>query len=53
MAASKSRRAVLTGAGLITPVGQDVGSFWGALREGKSGVRTIRTFDTSGESFRR
>jgi 3-oxoacyl-[acyl-carrier-protein] synthase II len=48
MAASKSRRAVLTGVGLITPVGQDAASFWAALREGRSGVRTIRTFDTSG-----
>jgi 3-oxoacyl-[acyl-carrier-protein] synthase II len=46
--AASSRRAVLTGAGLITPVGQDVGSFWAALREGRSGVRPIRTFDTSG-----
>ena len=48
MAASSSRRAVLTGAGLVTPIGQDVGPFRAALREGRSGVRTIRTFDTSG-----
>src|SRR6516165_10177147 len=48
MAASSSRRAVLTGVGLITPLGQEVASFWAALRAGRSGVPTIRTFDTSG-----
>jgi 3-oxoacyl-[acyl-carrier-protein] synthase II len=44
---SSSRRVVVTGLGLITPVGCDVGSFWRALLEGRSGVRAIRSFDPS------
>lgn len=41
------RRAVLTGAGLITPLGHDVGPFWAALRDGRSGVRSIQSVDVS------
>jgi 3-oxoacyl-[acyl-carrier-protein] synthase II len=42
-----SRRVVLTGIGVITPLGCDAGSFWNALAEGKSGIRTITSFDPS------
>jgi 3-oxoacyl-[acyl-carrier-protein] synthase II len=45
--ASASRRAVLTGIGLVTPIGQDAHSFWESLLAGKSGVRRIAAFDTS------
>jgi 3-oxoacyl-[acyl-carrier-protein] synthase II len=45
--ASSSRRAVLTGLGLITPLGLEPGSFWEALRTGRSGVRRIQSFDPS------
>ena len=45
--ASSSRRAVLTGIGLVTPLGFDPDSFWEALRAGKSGVRPISNFDAS------
>jgi 3-oxoacyl-[acyl-carrier-protein] synthase II len=46
--AASSRRVVVTGLGVVTPVGQDVTSFWTSLSEGRGGVRTIRGFDTSG-----
>jgi 3-oxoacyl-[acyl-carrier-protein] synthase II len=42
-----SRRTVLTGVGLITPIGRDLGTFWAALREGRGGVRRIASFDPS------
>jgi 3-oxoacyl-[acyl-carrier-protein] synthase II len=45
--AASSRRAVFTGLGLITPLGQDPASYWEALRTGRSGVRRIGAFDTS------
>jgi 3-oxoacyl-[acyl-carrier-protein] synthase II len=46
--ASSSRRAVLTGIGVVTPLGADVASFAEALRQGRSGVRRIQGFDPSG-----
>ena len=39
------RRVVVTGMGMVTPVGNDVESTWAALLEGKSGVGTISLFD--------
>ena len=41
------RRVVVTGIGLITPVGNDVASTWAALVAGKSGIGPITLFDTS------
>ena len=41
------RRVVITGLGAITPVGNDVESFWHSLKNGVSGIRTITAFDTS------
>jgi 3-oxoacyl-[acyl-carrier-protein] synthase II len=38
---------VITGLGAITPVGNDVPTTWEALRAGRSGVRTISSFDAS------
>jgi 3-oxoacyl-[acyl-carrier-protein] synthase II len=43
-----TRRAVITGLGVLTPIGADVGSFWQSFRSGISGVRTITTFDPAG-----
>ena len=40
-------RAVITGLGCITPIGQSVGDFWAALVAGESGVRRITLFDPS------
>jgi len=40
-------RAVVTGLGCITPIGQSVEEFWSNLKAGVSGVRRITLFDPS------
>jgi 3-oxoacyl-[acyl-carrier-protein] synthase II len=47
-----SRRVVITGIGLITPVGLDTASSWEALLAGKSGIAGITRFDASNLSSR-
>lgn len=42
-----SRRVVVTGLGAITPIGNDVDSFWSGLKEKKVGVGPITYFDTA------
>ena len=42
-----SRRAVVTGMGAITPIGNDVPTYWSNLVAGASGVDRIRAFDPS------
>jgi len=44
-------RVVVTGLGLVTPVGTDVDSTWASLLEGRSGAGTITKFDPSKLSF--
>ena len=39
---------VVTGCGVVSPLGNDVGVFWSSLCAGKSGVRPISRFDASG-----
>ncbi|MCO7125362.1 beta-ketoacyl-ACP synthase II [Sporolactobacillus shoreicorticis] len=39
-------RVVVTGMGVISPLGNDVATFWNHLINGKSGIRKIDTFDT-------
>src|SRR4051794_22897411 len=39
------RRVVVTGMGMVTPLGRDLESSWSTLREGKSGVGPISLFD--------
>lgn len=46
------RRVVVTGLGLITPLGNDVSSSWDALKNGKSGIAPIEHFDVSDFSTR-
>ena len=41
------RRVVVTGLGVVTPVGIGNDRFWNSLMEGRSGVRRITTFDPS------
>jgi 3-oxoacyl-[acyl-carrier-protein] synthase II len=45
---ARSRRVVITGVGIISPIGLDAASFWRALEEGRCGIRPIRTFDATG-----
>lgn len=40
-----SKRVVVTGIGLVSPVGSDTSSTWKALCDGRSAVDTITTFD--------
>src|SRR6266481_5139222 len=40
------RRVVVTGLGLVTPVGNSVDVTWSALMQGQSGVDFIKKFDT-------
>ena len=41
------RRVVLTGAGVISPVGNNKETAWPAICEGRSGIGRIEAFDTS------
>ncbi|MFA4993673.1 MAG: beta-ketoacyl-ACP synthase II [Candidatus Omnitrophota bacterium] len=41
------KRVVITGLGAITPVGNDVETFWQSLKDGKSGVGPTTSFDAS------
>jgi 3-oxoacyl-[acyl-carrier-protein] synthase II len=41
-----NRRVVVTGLGLVTPVGNSVEDTWSALMAGRSGVDSIKKFDT-------
>jgi 3-oxoacyl-[acyl-carrier-protein] synthase II len=41
-------RVVVTGLGVISPLGNDVDTFWRRLVAGESGVGTITRFDTTG-----
>lgn len=46
------RRVVVTGLGAITPVGNDINATWNSLLKGKSGIGTIKSFDTSNQSVK-
>ena len=47
-----SKRVVVTGLGLLTPLGNDVVSSWDAIKNGRSGIGPIEHFDVSGFSTR-
>ena len=40
-------RVVITGMGVITPLGNEVNTFWNSLISGKSGISKIDTFDVT------
>ncbi|MBV9008056.1 MAG: beta-ketoacyl-ACP synthase II [Verrucomicrobia bacterium] len=42
-----NRRVVITGMGVVTPVGNDLETFWSNLQNGVSGIRRIAAFDVS------
>ncbi|HVS37783.1 MAG TPA: beta-ketoacyl-[acyl-carrier-protein] synthase family protein [Gemmataceae bacterium] len=44
---TSSRRAVLTGVGVLTPIGLDAASFRRSLHESSGGVHAVRSFDAS------
>ena len=44
---NNDRRVVITGLGAITPLGNDVETFWSNLKNGVSGIRKIEMFDTT------
>ncbi|MGH8603292.1 MAG: beta-ketoacyl synthase N-terminal-like domain-containing protein, partial [Gammaproteobacteria bacterium] len=46
------RRVVVTGLGLLTPVGNNVEQSWRNIVEGKSGIVPITAFDASAFSTR-
>jgi 3-oxoacyl-[acyl-carrier-protein] synthase II len=45
--AQSTRRTVLTGAGVLSPVGRGAGALWRAMLDGRGGVKPIRGFDAS------
>ena len=42
-----NRRVVISGMGVVTPLGNDLETFWSNLKNGVSGIGTIDSFDTS------
>ncbi len=43
------KRVVITGLGVISPVGQDVETFWSSLRSGQCGIGPITRFEAGDE----
>ena len=41
------RRAVITGLGIVSPVGNDVASAWASVTAGRSGIGPVTRFDTT------
>ena len=43
----QTKRVVITGLGVVSPVGTGVEKFWQALIKGQSGIRTVSHFDAA------
>ena len=43
-----NKRVVITGMGVISPIGTGIDQFYNALKEGKCGIDTVTKFDTEG-----
>ena len=41
------RRVVVTGLGIVSPVGNDVGTAWASILAGRSGIAPVTRFDTA------
>ena len=48
MADPTRKRVVVTGIGVVTPLGQGADTFWGNLLAGQCGIDSISAFDTEG-----
>ena len=44
---AENRRVVVTGLGVVSPVGSTLDSFWAAIQAGESGIGPITYFDTT------
>ncbi|KYH34871.1 3-oxoacyl-[acyl-carrier-protein] synthase 2 [Clostridium tepidiprofundi DSM 19306] len=42
-----SNRVVITGIGVVSPIGNNIEEFWNGIREGKCGIDNISAFDAS------
>ncbi|MDX1589628.1 MAG: beta-ketoacyl-ACP synthase II [Oleiphilaceae bacterium] len=47
-----ARRVVVTGMGMLSPLGNTVASTWQGIQDGRSGITTIDRFDTEGFATR-
>ncbi len=47
------KRCVITGMGVVSPIGNSVPDFWTALCAGRSGIRDLTVWDASGYAYRR
>ncbi|MFQ6099577.1 MAG: beta-ketoacyl synthase N-terminal-like domain-containing protein, partial [Armatimonadota bacterium] len=47
-----SRRVVVTGMGIVSPVGNDIETYWDSLCKGVSGAGPITRFDATDYSTR-
>jgi 3-oxoacyl-[acyl-carrier-protein] synthase II len=52
MGAIMSERIMITGIGAVTPLGNDVPTYWAGLIAGRSGVGPIRAHDTADQQVR-
>jgi len=43
----QKQRVVITGMGIVSPLGHDVETFWQAMMDGKSGTAKTTIFDAS------
>jgi 3-oxoacyl-[acyl-carrier-protein] synthase II len=49
---NSDRRVVITGMGVVTPIGSNLETFWSNLKNGVSGIGLIEGFDTTGYDCR-
>lgn len=47
-----SRRVVVTGMGVVSPLGHEIEEFWGNIKAGRSGIGPMTKFDTTEYSSR-
>ena len=41
------KKVVITGMGVVTPIGNDINTFWASIKAGKSGLGPVTRFDAS------